>query len=116
MASLGVRRFEDMIGRTDLLEMDAAIDHWKAQKVDLSMVLDDARSCRQAPPRRRTRGPGAGARRRARLGAGPALRAGARARASRCSSGRSRCATSTARSAAILSGEIARRHGEPRPA
>jgi glutamate synthase domain-containing protein 3 len=39
MASLGIRRFEDMIGRTDLLEMDDAIDHWKARGVDLSNVL-----------------------------------------------------------------------------
>jgi glutamate synthase domain-containing protein 3 len=39
MASLGIRRLEDMIGRTDLLEMDAAIKHWKARSVDLSMVL-----------------------------------------------------------------------------
>ncbi|MGO9972032.1 MAG: glutamate synthase large subunit [Solirubrobacteraceae bacterium] len=39
MASLGIARFQDMIGRADLLEMDAAIDHWKAHKVDLSMVL-----------------------------------------------------------------------------
>jgi glutamate synthase domain-containing protein 2/glutamate synthase domain-containing protein 1/glutamate synthase domain-containing protein 3 len=39
MASLGIRRFEDMIGRTELLEMDDAIDHWKAQGVDLSNVL-----------------------------------------------------------------------------
>src|SRR3984957_12263661 len=29
MASLGVRRFADMIGRPDLLETDDAIDHWK---------------------------------------------------------------------------------------
>jgi glutamate synthase domain-containing protein 2/glutamate synthase domain-containing protein 1/glutamate synthase domain-containing protein 3 len=39
VASLGVRRLQELIGRTELLEMDAAIDHWKAQKVDLSMVL-----------------------------------------------------------------------------
>jgi glutamate synthase domain-containing protein 2/glutamate synthase domain-containing protein 1/glutamate synthase domain-containing protein 3 len=39
MAALGVRRFEDLIGRPDLLEMDEAIDHWKARGVDLSMVL-----------------------------------------------------------------------------
>ncbi len=39
MAQLGVRRFEDLIGRADLLEMDEAIDHWKARGVDLSMVL-----------------------------------------------------------------------------
>ncbi len=39
MAQLGIRRFEELIGRTDLLDMDDAIDHWKARKVDLSMVL-----------------------------------------------------------------------------
>jgi glutamate synthase domain-containing protein 2/glutamate synthase domain-containing protein 1/glutamate synthase domain-containing protein 3 len=39
MASLGVRRFEDLIGRPDLLETDEAIDHWKTRGVDLSMVL-----------------------------------------------------------------------------
>ena len=39
MATLGVRRFEDLIGRTELLETDEAIDHWKARGVDLSMVL-----------------------------------------------------------------------------
>ena len=56
MAALGIRRFEDLIGRTDLLDMDDAIGHWKARKVDLSTVL-------QVPDvpadvdRRRTRGP-----------------------------------------------------------
>jgi glutamate synthase domain-containing protein 2/glutamate synthase domain-containing protein 1/glutamate synthase domain-containing protein 3 len=40
MASLGVRRFEELIGRPELLEMDAAVEHWKARRVDLSMVLD----------------------------------------------------------------------------
>jgi glutamate synthase domain-containing protein 2/glutamate synthase domain-containing protein 1/glutamate synthase domain-containing protein 3 len=39
MAALGVRRFEDLIGRSELIEMDAAIDHWKAAGVDLSMIL-----------------------------------------------------------------------------
>jgi glutamate synthase (NADPH/NADH) large chain/glutamate synthase (ferredoxin) len=39
MASLGVRRLEDLIGRTDLLEVDGAIDHWKARGVDLGHVL-----------------------------------------------------------------------------
>jgi glutamate synthase (NADPH) large chain len=39
MASLGIRRFQDMIGRTELLDMDDAIEHWKAKRVDLSMVL-----------------------------------------------------------------------------
>ncbi len=39
MASLGARRFDELIGRTELLETDEAIDHWKARGVDLSMVL-----------------------------------------------------------------------------
>jgi glutamate synthase domain-containing protein 2/glutamate synthase domain-containing protein 1/glutamate synthase domain-containing protein 3 len=54
MASLGVRRIEDMIGRTDLLDMDDAIDHWKARHVDLSMVLESP-ELPPGTPRHRTR-------------------------------------------------------------
>ncbi|MGI8904592.1 MAG: glutamate synthase-related protein, partial [Solirubrobacteraceae bacterium] len=54
MASLGVRRFEELIGRTDLLEMDDAIEHWKARGVDLTMVLAMPELPPDAP-RRRTR-------------------------------------------------------------
>jgi glutamate synthase domain-containing protein 2/glutamate synthase domain-containing protein 3/glutamate synthase domain-containing protein 1 len=54
MATLGVRRFEDLIGRADLLEMDAAIDHWKARGVDLSMILTMP-DLPPGAPRRRTR-------------------------------------------------------------
>jgi glutamate synthase domain-containing protein 2/glutamate synthase domain-containing protein 1/glutamate synthase domain-containing protein 3 len=54
MAQLGVRRFADLIGRTNLLEMDAAIDHWKARGVDLSMVLTIP-DLPPGAPRRRTR-------------------------------------------------------------
>ena len=39
MAELGFRKFNDMIGRTDLLEYEPYPDHWKAKKVDLSAVL-----------------------------------------------------------------------------
>ena len=39
MATLGIRRFEEMIGRNELLDSDDAIDHWKARGVDLSMIL-----------------------------------------------------------------------------
>ena len=39
LASLGLRRMDELIGRTDLLEVDAAIDHWKARGVDLTNVL-----------------------------------------------------------------------------
>jgi glutamate synthase (NADPH) large chain len=54
MASLGIRRVEDMIGRTELLDMDEAIDHWKASKVDLSMVLKSP-DLPAGTPRGRTR-------------------------------------------------------------
>ena len=39
MARLGIERFEELIGRTDLLRADEAIDHWKARGVDLSGLL-----------------------------------------------------------------------------
>jgi glutamate synthase domain-containing protein 2/glutamate synthase domain-containing protein 1/glutamate synthase domain-containing protein 3 len=39
MASLGVRKFSDLIGRGDLLEAEPAIEHWKARGVDLTAVL-----------------------------------------------------------------------------
>jgi glutamate synthase (NADPH) large chain len=39
MASLGFRKFEDMVGRVDMLEPKDVIDHWKAKGVDLSKVL-----------------------------------------------------------------------------
>ena len=35
----GRRRFDDLVGRVDLLEADAAIEHWKARGIDLSRVL-----------------------------------------------------------------------------
>ncbi len=54
MASLGIRRFEDMIGRSELLDTERAIDHWKASRVDLSMVLDSP-DLPPGTPRRRTR-------------------------------------------------------------
>ncbi len=56
MATLGVRRLEDLIGRADLLDMDTAIDHWKARKVDLSAVLQTP-DVPVGVDRRRTRGP-----------------------------------------------------------
>jgi glutamate synthase (NADPH/NADH) large chain/glutamate synthase (ferredoxin) len=39
MASLGIRTVDELIGRSDLLEADHAIDHWKARGVDLTHVL-----------------------------------------------------------------------------
>jgi glutamate synthase domain-containing protein 2/glutamate synthase domain-containing protein 1/glutamate synthase domain-containing protein 3 len=56
MASLGVRRFDELIGRTDLLQMDEAIDHWKARGVDLTNVFAMPEVAPDAP-RHRTRPP-----------------------------------------------------------
>ena len=39
MAELGIRRFEDLIGRSDLLVQRDDIDNWKAKGVDLSRIL-----------------------------------------------------------------------------
>lgn len=39
MAELGFRKVEDMIGKTEYLEMNEAIKHWKANGVDISNIL-----------------------------------------------------------------------------
>jgi glutamate synthase (NADPH/NADH) large chain len=39
MASLGIRRLNDLIGRTDLLDMRKGIEHWKAKGLDFSRVF-----------------------------------------------------------------------------
>jgi glutamate synthase domain-containing protein 2/glutamate synthase domain-containing protein 1/glutamate synthase domain-containing protein 3 len=54
MAALGIRRFEDLIGRADLLETDEAVEHYKARGVDLSMVLSSP-DLPPEIPRRNTR-------------------------------------------------------------
>ncbi len=39
MAKLGFRKFEDMVGRVDKVDMRRAIEHWKAKGIDLSRIL-----------------------------------------------------------------------------
>jgi glutamate synthase (NADPH/NADH) large chain/glutamate synthase (ferredoxin) len=39
MASLGIARFEELVGRVDLLEADTAIERWQSRGIDLSNVL-----------------------------------------------------------------------------
>ncbi|HSD37907.1 MAG TPA: glutamate synthase-related protein [Rhodocyclaceae bacterium] len=39
MAQLGIRKFTDLIGRTDLLDKKKAIDHWKAKGLDFSKIF-----------------------------------------------------------------------------
>ena len=84
MASLGVARFEDLVGRVDLLEPDDALEHWQARGIDLSNLLQRARSPGRhaASPRR---GAGLAASRRARLASDRRCRAGARGRRGRAS-------------------------------
>ena len=40
MAQLGVRSVAELIGRTDLLVPDEAVDHWKARGIDLRPLLE----------------------------------------------------------------------------
>ncbi|HKQ23522.1 MAG TPA: glutamate synthase-related protein [Burkholderiales bacterium] len=39
MARIGVRNLNDLIGRTDLLDMKKGIDHWKAKGLDFSKIF-----------------------------------------------------------------------------
>jgi len=39
MAELGFKKFDDMIGRSDMLETDRAISFWKAKNLDFSKVF-----------------------------------------------------------------------------
>jgi glutamate synthase (NADPH/NADH) large chain len=43
MASLGFRKFNEMIGRVDVLDTVDAIVHWKAQGIDLRPILTPAK-------------------------------------------------------------------------
>jgi len=45
MAKLGIRKVEDMIGRTDKLVPWKAIDHWKAKGLDLTPILHQPNAC-----------------------------------------------------------------------
>ena len=106
MAKLGFRRFDEMIGRADLLDMRAGIEHWKAHGPRLlARVLPaaDAAGGRALP----LRGAGPRPRARARPPADRRGRARARQAASRCGS------THKIRNAhrsvgAMLSGAVAR--------
>ncbi len=39
MASLGVRKLEELIGRTDLLDTKKGVEHWKAKGLDFSKIF-----------------------------------------------------------------------------
>ena len=42
MAQLGFRTINEMVGRSDMLELDQDVAHWKAKSIDLSAVLEPA--------------------------------------------------------------------------
>ncbi len=46
MAQLGIRTFDELIGRSDLLDVRPGIDHWKARGLDFSRLFAQA----QVPP------------------------------------------------------------------
>jgi glutamate synthase (NADPH/NADH) large chain len=39
MAKMGIRKFDDLIGRADLLDMQSGIEHWKLQGLDFSNIF-----------------------------------------------------------------------------
>ena len=39
MAQLGIRKFDDMVGRSDLLDMRKGLEHWKASGLDFSRLF-----------------------------------------------------------------------------
>jgi len=39
MAQLGIRKFDDMIGRADLVDMRKGLEHWKARGLDFSRLF-----------------------------------------------------------------------------
>ncbi|MFN4148242.1 MAG: glutamate synthase large subunit, partial [Rhodocyclaceae bacterium] len=39
MAEMGIRKFDDLIGRADLLDMKKGISHWKARGLDFSRIF-----------------------------------------------------------------------------
>ena len=43
MAEMGFRTIDEMIGRSDRLEMRAAIDHWKAKGLDFTRIFHQPR-------------------------------------------------------------------------
>ncbi len=51
LAELGFRRLDEVIGHPELLDTDAAVDHWKASGLDLSPILEAADADADAPRR-----------------------------------------------------------------
>jgi glutamate synthase (ferredoxin) len=52
MAQLGFRSLDEMVGRSDLLDVRRAVNHWKAQGLDLSAILYRPENVTETPTRR----------------------------------------------------------------
>jgi glutamate synthase (NADPH) large chain len=39
MAQMGIRKFDELIGRADLLDMKKGMEHWKARGLDYSRIF-----------------------------------------------------------------------------
>ena len=108
MASLGFRRFDDMIGRVDRIAVNQAVDHWKARGLELSSLLAQPPSAASADLRHSTS---------QHAGLGDMLDTELMTSCAAALEGRgSARVTSTVRNVhrsvgALISGEIARRHG-----
>ncbi|WP_422724026.1 glutamate synthase large subunit [Hyalangium rubrum] len=51
MAALGVRRLDELVGQVELLRQRPTSDHWKAKRVDLSALLEPPRAPLTEPRR-----------------------------------------------------------------
>jgi glutamate synthase (NADPH) large chain len=49
MSELGIARFDDLIGRADLLEMQQGLTHWKARGLDYSRIFYRSPACAEGP-------------------------------------------------------------------
>ncbi|QDV27224.1 glutamate synthase large subunit [Aureliella helgolandensis] len=47
MAALGFRTWNEMVGRVDVLDVEEAVEHWKADGIDLTSLLTPARKLRE---------------------------------------------------------------------
>ncbi|WP_256728345.1 glutamate synthase-related protein, partial [Burkholderia pseudomallei] len=45
MAQLGIAKFDDLVGRADLLDMRRGVEHWKAKGLDFSRVFYQPEGC-----------------------------------------------------------------------
>jgi glutamate synthase (NADPH) large chain len=49
LAEMGFTRFEDIVGRTDLLEVDPEVTNWKMKNIDLSQLLYQPKEAKIVP-------------------------------------------------------------------